>query len=186
MLENNFDDIIALSSVSEGENKIEFKSHQQKIEYFYLMRFFSKSNSYFDYLFNEYNSEPKNEMILELTKISDLFISANKEFEINYTQTVEILMNNFKFIKEDILNFDDFMEFFKKKRKFSIKIIDFVEKTLEYAINIYKTIESKLNDFCDNSREFANNCLILKDFEEVILKLIPNFENKWMINDYFK
>jgi hypothetical protein len=187
LIENNLDDLISTSALSADENQITLKSHSQKIEYFYLTKFYNKSVLFFNDLTEEYTKNPKNDKILQMKKIADLFILANKEFEVDYRTAVEIFKNNFKFIKdEEIIEFESFMEFFKTKRKFSIRVIQFLEITFDFMVNMYRTIESQIKLFCLNCKEIANNCLVYKDFEEVLTKLIPNFENKWMINDYFK
>lgn len=187
LIENNLDNLISTSVLSAEENKIDLKTHSQKIEYFYLSKFYNKSVLFFNDLMDEYVKNPKNDEILQMKKIADLFILANKEFEIDYATTLEIFKNNFKFVKgEEIIEFESFMEFFKTKKKFSIKIMQFLEITFDFIVNMYKTIESQIKLFCLNCKEIANNCLVYKDFEEVLCKLIPNFENKWMINDYFK
>lgn len=187
LIENNLDEIISLSTLIAEENEIILKSHSQKIEYFYLTKFYNKSTLFFNDLMEEYNKNPKNDKILQMKKIEDLFLIANKEFQLSHQTAVAIFNNNFKFVKEnEIIDFESFMEFFKIKRKFSIKIIQFLEITFDFIVNMYKTIESQIKLFCLNCKEIANNCLVYKNFEDVLTKLVPNFENKWMINDYFK
>jgi len=187
LIENNLDEIISTSVISAEENQITLKTHSKKIEHFYLSRFHNKSALFFNDLTDEYIKNPKNDKILKINKITDLFIMANKEFDIDYKTALEIFKNNFRFVKEEeIIEFESFMEFFKIKRKFSIKIIQFMDITFDFIVNMYKTIESQIKLFCLNCKEMSNNFLVYKDFEEVLCKLIPNFENKWMINDYFK
>ena len=187
LIENNLDELVSTSSLNAEENQITVKSHSQKIEYFFLTRFHNKSTLFFNDLMDEYIINPKNDKILQMKKIGDLFIMANKEFELDYKNALEIFKNNFQFIKEnEIIEFECFMEFFKIKRKFSIKIIQFLDITFDFIVNMYKTIESQIKLYCLNSKEMANDCLVYKNFEVVLTKLIPNFENKWMINDYFK
>lgn len=185
IIENNLEELITLSEYQEGESFIHL-GHLKKIEHFYLTRFFNKSTLFFSDLYDEFVKNPKNETILKITKVADLFIVANKEFEIDYRKSLEIFKNNFIFINENHLDFENFLDFFKPKRKFSIKISNFIEISFDFVIHVYRTIENQLKIFCLNSKEIANNYLVYKDFEEVLLNLIPNFENRWKINDYFK
>ena len=87
----------------------------------------------------------------------------------------------YKLSSNEFFEFENFMEFFKIKRKFTIKIYEFLDLSLDVIMEMYKTVENKLKEFCKNCKEMSNDCLSYKNFEEVISKLIPNFEN-----NYFK
>lgn len=169
----------------EGETRVEIK-HDEKIEYFFLTRFCNKSTLFFKDLIDEFGINSANEKILKFSKIADLFLEANKEFNISLEKTLEIFTKNFKLLNEEYFEFENFMEFFKIKRKFTIKIYEFLDLSLDVIMEMYKIVENKLKEFCKNCKEMSNDCLSYKNFEEVISKLIPNFENKWKINDYFK
>ena len=185
LIENNFDQIMEMTIYFEGETPVEIK-HDEKIEYFFLTRFCNKSTLFFKDLMDEIGINSANEKILKFSKIADLFLEANKEFNISLEKTLEIFTKNFKLSSNEFFEFENFMEFFKIKRKFTIKIYEFLDLSLDVIMEMYKTVENKLKEFCKNCKEMSNDCLSYKNFEEVISKLIPNFENKWKINDYFK
>lgn len=184
-MENNFDDLIDKSNIIEG-NEILYIQFDKKVEYSYLIRFYDKSTLYFNDIFEEFQKKRRNDKAVKLLKVTDLFLTANKEFDIDCKRAIEIFRNNFKFIDDEYIELEDFIKFFRVKRKIQIKIYDFCESTLNIIINIFKFVENILEDFLNNCREMSSNCLGIKDFETVLLKLIPNFENKWLINEYFK
>jgi hypothetical protein len=203
--ENNFEDIINRSFILEDEKIVDIPM-PKKIEYMYLIRFFNKSIPYF----NELRENEENKIIsgngneglsidykiniektkgVKLSEICDLMVKANKEFELDNKKSAEIFKNNFSIIEketEDYINYDEFSEFFKFKRKIQILICDYVESTIDIIINMFKFVENILIEFLDNCKEMSYNIILMKDFEKIILKLIPNFENKWMLNDYFQ
>ncbi len=97
LIENNFDEIISESDLYEDDQIFNYPLNK-KIECFYLTNFYNKSNLFFIDLKNEYDKNPKNDKIVSIIKIVDLFMLANKEFSFNLNSTLEIFKNNFKFI----------------------------------------------------------------------------------------
>lgn len=184
LTENNLEELIERCIISENEKNMELLL-PKKIEYFYLIRFFNNSAKFFNNLFNEYKVNPKNQEAVKLSEICELLSIANQEFDIDYKKSEEIFKNNFPINEDCHLNFKNFMEFFRQKRKIKIRICDYIESTIDLIINMYKFVEEILIDFLINCKEMANNILLMKDFETVVFKLIPNFENKMFLNDYF-
>ena len=185
LLEINFDKILQLSIYKEIE-ELKQISNQKKKEYFLLSRFQNKAANFFKESLVEYSKNSKNKNILKFSKIAELFMTANKEFKLDFSQTSEIFKNNFTFISEDYIEFETFMEFYNKNIKFSVKIFEFVKITFDVIMHLHKNIETKINIFLLNSKEYGNGYLLNKNFEHVICELIPSFEKKWKINEYFK
>jgi len=118
-------------------------------------------------------------------EIVNYFINANREFEINLNLALEIFITNFK-VNNDLLELESFFNFFLNKYYFKVKILDFTYVSVDRLINIYFGLDKLLGKMWDNADFKKQGIIFFKEFEQVLIVLLGNSENKWKIAEYFK
>ncbi len=192
----NKDQIILNSLVSNSNNhqEGEFNSKENnpeiKLNTFLLNRFYNRSLVFV----NSINTEFKSNLDAEVPydKFYENFTLVNKEFEfLNDIHIFDIFKKNFNLYKnvekqDYFIKSESFLNYFLKKSFFKIRIVDFLEISLNSLISIYGGLEKKIYKLYDDA-DFRNNGYILyKEFEEILISLFGNTENKWKFNELFK
>lgn len=177
------DKLIRACEVYESDNKKENFGFERTLDKFLLIRFYEKSPKFIEALVLDYRNKIKNEV--DMLSLAHQFMSANKDLDINLNVTLDLFKKNFQ-VKEDLIDLDSFFTYFLKKFYFKIKIIDFVNVSVERLINIYNGLNKILNKMWDNADLKRQGIIFMKEFEQVLSGLLGNSENKWKIAEYFK
>lgn len=167
------------------ENKKEIKMNDDvKLDQFLMWKFYGKSFVLINDLISKYKDGKMNEISLEV--LYEKFYLVNKEFDINYFEFCQISKRVFNNKNEDTLDLQSFFNFFNKVKSFKIKIVDFIEITLNNIISLFNMIEKKIFTFFDESDSSKEGIVYFKQFREIMIKVLNNEDNKWKIIDYFK
>jgi len=180
---DSLDKLLRMCTVIQNEKEIEGLGLENKKDVFYLMRYYHKQNTSFQFLLNDFKNRGKNEE--SYLTIADQIMIANKEYDINLLQIIEILRKNFKMF-DDKIQLDSFLDYFVNKWIFKIKITDFVQVSIDSFSVIYADLDKTLQKMWENADARKNGIIFFREFETVLTVLLGNSENKWKISDYFK
>lgn len=178
------DKLIRPCEVYQGDYKLEDLGFETVRDKFLLHRFYEKSTNFIEKLLLDYKEKVKTDVDVFL--IANQFMNANKDLEVNLNLTLDIFKMNFKTNRKDSIDLESFIDFFLKKFYFKIKVIDFVNVSVERLINVYNGLNKILNKMWDNADMKKNGIIFSKEFEQVLSALLGNSENKWKIAEYFK
>jgi len=96
------------------------------------------------------------------------------------------MKKNFKINNKEFVELDSFFDYFLNKFYFKIKVIDFVNVSVDMLIYVYISLNKILHKMWDNADEKRQGIIFVKEFEQVLSMLLGNRENKWKIAEYFK
>lgn len=181
-----FDKIIRSSEIYDTNNKsiLNGESNYEGLRDKYLLcNFYNKNMAFIEEILNDYKEEKINE--IDALEIANHFMIANSEFEMNLVYVLDIFKLNFS-VKEDMIDLQSFFDFFLKKYFFKIKIIDFLNHSMDRLINIYNYIDRIIGQIWNKADVMKNGCIYYKEFENSMKNLMGNGENKWKISEYFK
>lgn len=170
--------------IDAGSSENKKVKDEKKLDLFLINRFYNKSYILITDLLNDF----KNNNITEtdLTKIAEQLQNVNKEFKLSMQHCTDILKNNFT-VKAGKLNLDTFFNFFAhNKVHFKIKIVDFIEISLNYLVTLFNLLEKKIFRLYEEADVRKIGLIYYKEFEDIITKLMGGVENKWKVNEYFK
>ena len=185
---NHKDVIINLTQVIEGENEVPGIPLIKKFNIFLLTRMYNRSMLFINEIATELKRDNNAEILFD--KVVDCFLISNKEFDLNETMILDIFQNNFdlhkNILNKNIISVQSFLKFFSKKYFFKIKIVDFLEISLNALINTYGTLEKKIIKFFDEVDFLKKGFILYKEFEQILIQWFGNNENKWKISEFFK
>lgn len=181
-----FDKIIRASEIYDSSNTM-IQSGQSNYEgvrdKLLLTNFYSKNVGIIEQILNDFKEGLINE--IDALEIANHFMIANSEFELNLVYVLDILKLNFV-VEEDKIDLQSFFDFFLKKFFFKIKVIDFMNITIDRLINIFNSLDKMINNLWNKADMQRNGVIYFKEFDNVIKNLMGNSENKWKISEYFK
>jgi hypothetical protein len=178
------DKLLRPCEVLEGNKRLENLGYERTRDKFLLNRFYLKSPNFIEALLLEYSSKIKNEV--DILLIANQFINANKDLEINLNLTLDIIKKNFKINNKEYIDLNSFFDYFLNKFYFKIKVIDFVNVSVDMLIYVYISLNKILHKMWDNADEKRQGIIFVKEFEKVLSMLLGNRENRWKIAEYFK
>ena len=194
LVEANYDHILSISSIFLNDQKLNESSKSKKLDFFLLTKMYNKSMIFINDLNNSFMSGSVHDMSIE--PFIENFYSANKEFEkfILRDNVIDIFRRNFALNKiyidsnttELCVNVESFLNFFTKKYFFKVKITEYLDITINSLINTFNLLEKKINKYFDEADSKKHSHVYIKEFEELMLKLLGNTENRWKVNDFFK
>lgn len=180
----SYDKLLRVTKIFRNDIELENIGHEEKKEIFYLDRYHSKSKEYFEDLLNQFKKGQISE-IYYLSMAQQLMI-INRDYELNLEKCIEIFNRVFE-MKEDKINLEKFFEYFLTKYTIKLKVMEFIQISLESFCIIYGDLEKKMSNIWDKNLEIRNKTIMLyKDFEQVLLKLYGDPDNKWKFSEYFK
>lgn len=179
----SLDKLLRLCSVNHNEKDLEGLGLENKKDVFHLMKYYYKQNTSFQLLLNDFKSKIKNEE--NCLNIADQIMIANKEYDLNLFQIMDILKRNFKMI-DDKIQLDSFLDYFVEKYIFKIKITDFLQVSIDIFSIIYADLDKLVQKMWENADSKRQGIIFYRDFEGVLNVLLGNSENKWKISEYFK
>lgn len=182
LMKENKDTLIKFTKVFEGDEEIKLKV-KNKLDYFLLSRFYNKSYVIINDMFISFKANKDVDISME--EIAEHFENANKEFKFSRKDTILLFENCFK-VKNNKIRMENFFEFFVNKYSFKIKIIDFLETTVNRLLIMYQLIEKRVTKVYDIYDIRKQGIIQIKEFEEILPKLITNLDSKWQVNDFFK
>lgn len=171
------------SLVLQNEKELENLGLEAKKDIFYLRNYYTKQNASFQLLLNKYKDKSKNEE--KYVTIADQIILANRDSDLNFFKTCEILKRNFKLV-DDNLSLESFLNYFIDKYIFKIKITDFVRISTECFVYIFSNLEKNLLKMWELTEGKRNGIILYRDFETCMSMILGNSENKWKTSEYFK
>jgi hypothetical protein len=192
----NKDQIISSSLVSSSNNDKEEEllskefNPETKLNMFLLNRLYNRSLIFINSINTELISNHDAEV--QYDKFYENFTLVNKEFEfLNDIHIFDIFQKNFELYKNTekndyFIKSESFLNYFLKKSFFKIRIVDFLEISFNSLISIYGGLEKKIYKLYDDADFRKNGYILYKEFEDILLNLIGNTENKWKINELFK
>lgn len=175
--------LLRLCTVTHGENELENLGLEDKKDIFYLMRYYHNQNIPFQLLLNGFKNNIKNEESYLI--ISDQIMVANDEYDLNLLQILDLLKRNFKVSNENV-QLDSFLDYFVDKHVFKIKVMDFLQVSIDNFAMIYADLDKICLKMWENADSKKNGIIFFREFELVLNILLGNSENKWKISDYFK
>jgi len=182
----NIDLLLKNTQVFKNNKELEVIPLQEKKDLLFLNRFYNKNQEYFKNLLLE--SKNNNITLINQNEISEKLYSANQEFGIDLNNSVQIFKRHFKYDGLDEIQLQSLFEFFLDKFYFKVKIIDFVDITVDALINLYDKLEKKILNIWDKVLFLKNKEVIFfKEFEVILTTIIGNNnDNMWKINLYFR
>jgi hypothetical protein len=156
---------------------------ETKRDLFYLSRFYKNFKDTFEDLLNKFKTSGQNEE--NYLKIAEQIIISNKEFNLDLTQTIDLIKRNFK-VNSDKIQLDSFIDFFINKYSFMMKINIFVKVAINCFSIIFNDIDKNVQKIWDSADFKKTGIIFYKEFEEVMNITMNNTEFKWKIPDYFK
>lgn len=179
-----FDMLLRASQVFKNDKEVENLGLVNKKDIFYLQRYHAKSQDAFQELIKQ--SKENYQFELNTLKIAEMFIIANKDYDLKLEETIEIFKRNF-IIKNESIVLDSFFEFFVEKFSFKIKLLDYLQISYDILIQIYSDLEAKISKIWDKHLEIKNRGIVFyKEFEMLLLYILKSPDNKWKFNEYFK
>jgi hypothetical protein len=176
------EDLLKCTTVYENKKEIKM-TENLKFDHFLMWKFYEKSFIFINDLINNYKEEKVNEISVDT--LYEQFSLINKEFKINNFEFSLIIQRVFN-VHENTVDLETFFKFFNNKKSFKIKIVDFLEISLNVFITIYSAIEKRMLTLFESSDNLKEGVINFKQFREIMNKLMNNEDNKWMISDYFK
>ena len=183
LLEEALDKVIRNSIFYRNDNEIEDVSTEAKKDYFFLSRYNQRSSSSFQMLLNNFKNNKQNEE--KDISIADQIIISNRDFDLNLVFVVDILKRNFR-LNGDLIQLENFFNFFVDKFSFKIKISNFLQSCFEIFEKLYCDLDKSLLKIWENADYKRNGIIFFREFENVMNVLMGNSENKWKISEYFK
>lgn len=176
--------LLQFSHVSKQDKDEGNINYQEKKDIFYLNRFFNKMQNYFQSILIDYKTNTKTSYTY--IDIAEKIILSNVEFDLSLVNVLEIFKRRFSLSGGNI-SFDQFFEFFANKYAFKIKILDFIEISVDSLVIIYESLEKKLNNLFDTITMKKKDIILNKEFEKALISVSNNnSENMWNFGEYFK
>lgn len=179
----SFEKIIRETKIYKNEVLLEEMSIDRKKDVFFLTRYYQKSAAHFENLVKDFKDNNKNEE--NAIKIAEHIILSNKEYELNLIDCLNILKRNFN-LPNDFLSLELFLSFFLDRYSMKIKILEFVQISLETFIVIYTDLEQKISKIWNRIEVERKGIIFYKEFEVILLDLLKSNENVWKFQEYFK
>jgi len=179
----NIEKLIKACDVYLDDKKLEDFGYEPTLNKFLLDRFYKRNFIFIEGLLEEYQKKTQNE--IELMTLANQFIIANRDLDVNYNMAEVIIKENF-IIRENVVELDSFFTYFLNKYQFKMRIIKFVNLSLERLLNVYNSLDSILNKLWESADCKKQGIIFAKEFDRVIEFLMGNSEFKWKIKDYFK
>jgi hypothetical protein len=178
-----FDKILDICLLFKNEKEIKNLFIETKRDIFYLTRFYNKFKDTLENLLDLYKTSGRNEE--NYLKIAQQIILSNKEYNIDLTQSIEILKRNFKVIG-DVIQIDSFLDFFVNKYTFMIKTKDFIRVATDSFFIIFNDLDKNVQKIWDFADFKKTGIIFYKEFESVMNVIMGSSEFKWKIPEYFK
>jgi hypothetical protein len=175
---NNSKDILAKTIVLKG-NEEHVVSEENKDDYFALNNFHDKSFMLVADIFTDYKAGKL--YFPDIDKLIEALVSSNADLSDKLAS--DILHRTFT-INENGLDLKCFLSHFNNKFSFKIKIVQFLDLTVNSLINLFNRIENRINDLFKEVK--ANEVIDFKTFETIMMKIIPKLEYNWHIKDLYK
>jgi hypothetical protein len=181
-----FDRLIRVTEIydSNNNNIMSGGSNYEGVrDKFLLNNFCNKNVGLIEEMLNEFKKVTKTEV--DALEMANLFMIANFEFEFNLIYVLDIFKINFV-VKDDKIDLQSFFDFFLKKYFFKIKVIDFLNISIDRIISIFNSLDKIILNLWNKADIFKNDAIYYKEFEGVMKNLMGNAETKWKISEYFK
>jgi len=181
LVNENRANLIKSTKVYADDKEVEKLNDDTKFEYLLLSRFYNKSLIFIGNLISSFKEGQTTE---NLSLFYDQFTFTNKEFRISKDQFSYIFAKHFIIIDFEV-DLESFFNFFKTSYSFKIKVVDFMDITLNSLINLFDLLEKQIYKYYKMTEFKYPEFLNLSEFSEVIHKITKE-ENKWKFSDYFK
>ena len=180
----NFEKMIKFSKIFKNEHEVqEDLGKYYKTDIYYLQRYYIKSRDAFESLLTDFKSfKSKDNYTIE---IIEHLIMSNIEFDISLSMGMDILKRNFKFTN-DVIILDSFFDFFLDIYLIKIKVLDFVQISLECFCAIYSDLDRKLYKMWQKVNLEKDSIMLYKDFENALVLILGNNDDIWKFTEYFK
>jgi hypothetical protein len=169
--------------VYQGNQIISNLNSEKKLELFLIARFMKNSSGLISDEIDKYKSDNLERQ--KFTIYLQRFIEANEEFNISEEKVNELFINYFDLL-EDTFSLTKFFEFYMNKYYFKIKVIDFIDITLERIIALYNYLEFHLIKIFDEFDFKKAEFIETKEFQKAIMNVIGGGEREWKIGDFFE
>jgi hypothetical protein len=181
MVNENKANLIKSTKVYADDKEVEKLNDETKFEYLLLSRFYNKSLIFIGNLISYFKEGQTTE---NMSLFYDQFTFTNKEFRISKDQFSHIFNKHFIIIDFEV-DLESFFNFFKTSYSFKIKVIDYMDITLNSLINFFDLLEKQIYKYYKMIELKYSDFLNLSEFTEVIHKITKE-ENKWKVSDYFR
>ena len=180
----SLENLLTASTFNKNDNELDKIGLENKRDIYFLHNYQHKAQDHFAKLLADFKLG--NMIDIEYYEIAEHLILANKDYGLSLDECAIILKRNFD-MKQDKVNLEKFFEYFLDKYQIKIKVIDFVQITLDNFILMFADLEKKIAKIWDNSMDIkVKGIMFYKEFENILLGIFGNPENKWKYNEYFK
>ena len=179
----NIEKLLRKCELYKNDKELDNQGLESKKDVFFLQRYYEKSIYSFEILLNDFKTNSKTQE--NYLMIAEQIMIANKDYDINLFQIVDIIKRNFT-LYDNKIQLESFLNYFVNKFALKIQINDFIQITVEALILIYSDLDKIAQKMWDNADTKRDGYIFFKEFESVMLVFLKNSENKWKITEYFK
>jgi hypothetical protein len=183
LVSENKEALIKFSKIYDSNGEPLQIREDRRLDLFLVIRFLNRSYNFISDITDLQKQNIKEE---QTSKLVEAFQNANKEFKLSNDKIFEIVQKYFSAGKAKF-NIDNLLNYFNQNKiSFKLKIIDFLDISVNSIVQLFNVIERKIVRLFDEIDSKKVGLIYFREFEELMKKIMPVVENKWKIAEYFK